>query len=83
MCNLFPFTETIAKLNCSLADAVKKVKIGGVTLLRASAKNHERVSILSDPKDYKTFLGAWMDGKGDVGESVSCAEGVRDDCTVR
>jgi phosphoribosylaminoimidazolecarboxamide formyltransferase/IMP cyclohydrolase len=41
-----------------------------VTLLRAAAKNHERVSVLSDPKDYETFLGAWKDGKGDVGQGL-------------
>ena len=65
------------------ADAVEEVDIGGVTLLRAADKNHQRVSVLSDLKDYKIFLGGWKDGKGDVGESVSCAEGVRDDRTLR
>ena len=70
VCNLYPFTETIAKPNCTLADAVEEVDIGGVTLLRAAAKNHERVSVLSDPKDYKTFLNAWKDGKGDVGQEL-------------
>jgi phosphoribosylaminoimidazolecarboxamide formyltransferase/IMP cyclohydrolase len=48
-----------------------------MTLLRAAAKNHERVSVVSDPKDYKTFLCAWRDGKGDMRESVSRAEGFR------
>ena len=81
--NLCPFTETIAKPNCSLVDAAEEVDIGEVTVLRAAAQNHERVSVLSDLKDYKTFLGAWKDRKGDVGESVSCAEGVRDDRTGR
>jgi phosphoribosylaminoimidazolecarboxamide formyltransferase/IMP cyclohydrolase len=70
VCNLYPFSETIAKPNCTLADAVEEVDIGGVTLLRAAAKNHERVSVLSDPKDYTTFLGAWKDGKGDVGQGL-------------
>jgi len=70
VCNLYPFTETIAKPGCTLADAVEEVDIGGVTLLRAAAKNHARVSILSDPSDYQTFLQAFKDGQGDVGQAL-------------
>lgn len=40
----------------SVAEAVEQVDIGGVTLLRAAAKNHERVSVLSDPDDYAMFI---------------------------
>ena len=70
VCNLYPFTETISKPGCSLADAVEEIDIGGVTLLRAAAKNHERVSILSDPADYQEFLDAWKNGNGDVGQAT-------------
>ncbi|UZJ52761.1 hypothetical protein CBS101457_002081 [Exobasidium rhododendri] len=57
VCNLYPFEETIAKDPVpSVAQAVEEVDIGGVTLLRAAAKNHERVWVLSDPKDYDSFL---------------------------
>ncbi|TFK25120.1 bifunctional purine biosynthesis protein ade10 [Coprinopsis marcescibilis] len=70
VCNLYPFTETIVKPNCTLADAVEEIDIGGVTLLRAAAKNHARVSILSDPSDYQEFLDAWTKGQGDVGQAV-------------
>ncbi|CCH62328.1 hypothetical protein TBLA_0H00350 [Henningerozyma blattae CBS 6284] len=56
VCNLYPFKETIAKENVTIADAVEEIDIGGVTLLRAAAKNHERVTILSDPNDYEKFL---------------------------
>lgn len=68
VCNLYPFSSTIAQPNCTIAEAVEEIDIGGVTLLRAAAKNHERVSILSDPKDYEKFLTKWVEGKGDVGE---------------
>jgi phosphoribosylaminoimidazolecarboxamide formyltransferase/IMP cyclohydrolase len=64
---LYPFTSTIARPGCSLADAVEEIDIGGVTLLRAAAKNHERVSVLSDPADYADFVKAWMEGNGEVG----------------
>ncbi|KAI0369751.1 bifunctional purine biosynthesis protein ade10 [Pilatotrama ljubarskyi] len=70
VCNLYPFTDTIAKPGCSLADAVEEIDIGGVTLLRAAAKNHERVSVLSDPADYTEFLAAWKQGNGDVGQAL-------------
>jgi len=70
VCNLYPFTSTIAKPDCSLADAVEEIDIGGVTLLRAAAKNHERVSVLSDPADYTEFLQSWQSGNGDVGQNI-------------
>ncbi|KAF5388738.1 hypothetical protein D9757_004748 [Collybiopsis confluens] len=72
VCNLYPFTSTISQPNCTLADAVEEIDIGGVTLLRAAAKNHERVSVLSDPADYGEFLEAWENGEGDVGPTIRC-----------
>ncbi|KAH8693653.1 phosphoribosylaminoimidazolecarboxamide formyltransferase/IMP cyclohydrolase [Talaromyces proteolyticus] len=56
VCNLYPFKDTIAKPNVTIAEAVEEVDIGGVTLLRAAAKNHSRVTILSDPNDYPEFI---------------------------
>jgi phosphoribosylaminoimidazolecarboxamide formyltransferase/IMP cyclohydrolase len=70
VCNLYPFTSTISKPGCTLADAVEEIDIGGVTLLRAAAKNHERVSVLSDPTDYRAFLDAFQQGQGDVGQGL-------------
>jgi len=70
VCNLYPFYETIAKPNCTLADAVEEVDIGGVTLLRAAAKNHARVSILSDPKDYQEFLDEWKKTQGNIDQKT-------------
>ncbi|GME94400.1 hypothetical protein B5S28_g4751 [[Candida] boidinii] len=56
VCNLYPFKETIKKINVTIPEAVEEIDIGGVTLLRAAAKNHTRVTILSDPNDYSAFL---------------------------
>jgi phosphoribosylaminoimidazolecarboxamide formyltransferase/IMP cyclohydrolase len=56
ICNLYPFKETIAKINVTIPEAVEEIDIGGVTLIRAAAKNHARVTILSDPEDYPEFL---------------------------
>ncbi|KAG5664144.1 hypothetical protein KAF25_006729 [Fusarium avenaceum] len=56
ICNLYPFKDTVAKINVSIPEAVEEIDIGGVTLIRAAAKNHKRVTILSDPNDYAGFL---------------------------
>lgn len=56
ICNLYPFKDTVAKINVTIPEAVEEIDIGGVTLIRAAAKNHTRVTILSDPADYPEFL---------------------------
>lgn len=56
VCNLYPFKETVAKINVTVPEAVEEVDIGGVTLIRAAAKNHARVTILTDSNDYAEFL---------------------------
>lgn len=48
-----------AKPDCTLAGAIEEIDIGGVTLLRAAAKNHARVSIVSSPSDYDDILKEW------------------------
>jgi phosphoribosylaminoimidazolecarboxamide formyltransferase/IMP cyclohydrolase len=55
-CNLYPFRETVAQPDVSLAEAVEQIDIGGVTLLRAAAKNYERVTVVCDPDDYAPVL---------------------------
>lgn len=54
--NLYPFEETIAKPDVTYADAIENIDIGGVTLIRAAAKNHERVTLVCDPADYTSVL---------------------------
>lgn len=53
VCNLYPFVQTIRKEGVTAQEAVEQVDIGGVTLLRAAAKNHERVTVICDPNDYE------------------------------
>lgn len=69
VCNLYPFKETVAKEDVTLAQAVEEIDIGGVTLLRAAAKNHERVSIISDPSDYKSFIDNYK-SQNDIDQSL-------------
>jgi phosphoribosylaminoimidazolecarboxamide formyltransferase / IMP cyclohydrolase len=54
--NLYPFAATVAKPGCTFDDAVENIDIGGPAMVRASAKNHDRVAIVVDPLDYGTVL---------------------------
>ncbi len=56
--NLYPFTQTVARPDCTLEDALEQIDIGGVTLLRAAAKNFTDVVVLCDPTDYDRVIQA-------------------------
>ena len=56
ICNLYPFKDTVTKINVTVPEAVEEIDIGGVTLIRAAAKNHTRVTVLTDPADYAGFV---------------------------
>ena len=60
--NLYPFAETIAKPGCSDAEAIENIDVGGPAMLRAAAKNHERVTVLVDPADYAAVLAELRTG---------------------
>jgi phosphoribosylaminoimidazolecarboxamide formyltransferase / IMP cyclohydrolase len=60
--NLYPFEETIDRPNVTYADAIENIDIGGVTLIRAAAKNHERVTLVCEPSDYKAILEELRNG---------------------
>lgn len=50
--NLYPFQQTIAKPDVTVDEAIENIDIGGPTMLRAAAKNHEHVTVVVDPIDY-------------------------------
>jgi phosphoribosylaminoimidazolecarboxamide formyltransferase/IMP cyclohydrolase len=54
--NLYPFEATIAKPGVSLDEAIENIDIGGPSMLRSAAKNHERVTVIVDPADYDAVL---------------------------
>ncbi|MCK8516146.1 bifunctional phosphoribosylaminoimidazolecarboxamide formyltransferase/IMP cyclohydrolase [Methylonatrum kenyense] len=54
--NLYPFRETVAKPGCTFEDAVENIDIGGPAMVRAAAKNHEGVAVVTDPKDYAAVI---------------------------
>ena len=54
--NLYPFENTVAKPDCSLAEAIENIDIGGPTMVRAAAKNHRDVTIVVDAGDYACLI---------------------------
>ena len=50
--NLYPFEQTVAKPDCTTELAIENIDIGGPSMLRSAAKNHEAVTVLVDPADY-------------------------------
>ncbi len=60
--NLYPFEQTIAKPNVNFDEAIENIDIGGVTLIRAAAKNHERVTLVCDPADYARVTAELQNG---------------------
>jgi len=54
--NLYPFEQTIARENASLAEAIENIDIGGPAMIRAASKNHDGVAVVVEPDDYETVL---------------------------
>jgi phosphoribosylaminoimidazolecarboxamide formyltransferase/IMP cyclohydrolase len=52
--NLYPFEQTVARPNATLHEAIENIDIGGPSMLRSAAKNHESVTVIMDPADYET-----------------------------
>ncbi len=50
--NFYPFEQTVGKPNVSLEEAIENIDIGGPTMVRAAAKNHDDVAVIVDPSDY-------------------------------
>ncbi len=69
-CNLYPFAATVAKPGVTEAEAVEEIDIGGVTLLRAAAKNFESVIAVCDPADYDTVVDALREAQAEVEDEV-------------
>lgn len=64
--NLYPFEQTIAKPEVTLADAIENIDIGGPAMLRASAKNHAHLTVLCNPDQYNTYLEELRQNGGEV-----------------
>lgn len=64
--NLYPFAATVANPDCTLPDAIENIDIGGPTMVRAAAKNHNDVTIVVNADDYVTVLEQMQANSGVV-----------------
>jgi phosphoribosylaminoimidazolecarboxamide formyltransferase/IMP cyclohydrolase len=63
--NLYPFTQTVARPDVTLEEAVENIDIGGPSMLRSAAKNHAFVTVVVDAADYEGIIRE-MDSHGGV-----------------
>jgi phosphoribosylaminoimidazolecarboxamide formyltransferase/IMP cyclohydrolase len=54
--NLYPFVKVTSDPNCTFADAIENIDIGGPTMVRAASKNHKHVAIVTSPEQYGFIL---------------------------
>jgi len=64
--NLYPFEATIARGAVALGEAIENIDIGGPSMLRSAAKNHERVTVVVDPDDYAAVIAELQAGRGEL-----------------
>ena len=64
--NLYPFEETVAKPNVTLAEAIENIDIGGPSMIRSAAKNYQSVTVIVDPADYEVVLENMRDHDGET-----------------
>src|SRR3954470_13637169 len=62
--NLYPFEQTVAKPGCTMDDEIENIDIGGPAMVRAAAKNHAFVAVVTDPADYAPLLAKMKASKG-------------------
>ena len=62
--NLYPFARTVAKPGVTMEDAIENIDIGGPAMVRAAAKNHEFVAVVTDPADYAPLVAKMAASKG-------------------
>ena len=64
--NLYPFRKTVARPDVTWEQAIENIDIGGPAMVRAAAKNHADVAVLTSPAQYDSVLAALQDSAGSV-----------------
>jgi phosphoribosylaminoimidazolecarboxamide formyltransferase/IMP cyclohydrolase len=64
--NLYPFEQTIARPECTLAEAIENIDIGGPAMVRSAAKNYRHVTVVTDPADYQAILDEMASANGAI-----------------
>ncbi len=68
--NLYPFEQTIVKPDCTLAEAIENIDIGGPSMLRSAAKNNKFVTVVTDPGQYDTVINEMEEKGGCVSQEL-------------
>jgi phosphoribosylaminoimidazolecarboxamide formyltransferase/IMP cyclohydrolase len=68
--NLYPFEQTVARPECTFGEAIENIDIGGPTMVRAAAKNHDAVTIVVDSTDYPAIVAEMREHRGAVGAAT-------------
>ncbi|HEX4069978.1 MAG TPA: bifunctional phosphoribosylaminoimidazolecarboxamide formyltransferase/IMP cyclohydrolase [Planctomycetaceae bacterium] len=63
VCNLYPFEKTVAQPDVALEEAIEQIDVGGPSMVRAAAKNHAYVAVVTDPNQYPAVLEHLRDGQ--------------------
>ncbi len=71
--NLYPFEATVARADCSLADAIENIDIGGPAMLRSAAKNWKDVAVLTDAAQYAPVLAELQSSDGTLSDKTRFA----------
>jgi phosphoribosylaminoimidazolecarboxamide formyltransferase/IMP cyclohydrolase len=71
--NLYPFQQAIARPHCTFDDAIENIDIGGPTMVRAAAKNHAHVAVVTDPADYAGILAELESSAGCISADTRLA----------
>jgi phosphoribosylaminoimidazolecarboxamide formyltransferase/IMP cyclohydrolase len=66
---LYPFEATVARSGVTLAEAIEQIDVGGPAMIRAAAKNHGSVAVVTDPSQYRGLLDE-LDAEGEIGEAT-------------
>jgi phosphoribosylaminoimidazolecarboxamide formyltransferase/IMP cyclohydrolase len=74
--NLYPFVETVAK-GGDFDDCIENIDIGGPAMIRAAAKNHEFVTVITDHNDYEAVMAEMNSSKGSVTQDLNRALAAR------
>jgi len=68
--NLYPFEATVARPDCDLPTAIENIDIGGPTMLRAAAKNHQWVGVVVNPDDYPRIIEEMQSNAGALSQQT-------------
>ncbi len=67
--NLYPFVEAASRSGAERAEVIEQIDVGGPAMIRAAAKNHERVGVVVDPSDYDA-VASEIEATGELGENT-------------